>query len=105
MAKGQCLGHAPCPYGCGNARAEVKEDKNKNPYIVCFGCGGPKKPVSQHFTLGDEAMIKRWLGGGKFKPVEGVTLGEWHALIVTAPAPAGGAGSPPPKKSSGLLID
>lgn len=36
MAKGQVVGHVDCPL-CG-LEAEVKEDKNGNPYAFCPDC-------------------------------------------------------------------
>lgn len=47
MAKGEVIGHVACPL-CG-LEAEVKTDKNGNPYVFCPDCtcqvlthGGPR---------------------------------------------------------------
>lgn len=93
MAKsGRVIGHAPCPY-CSDAGAEVKLDKNSAPYIVCFECGSDKKPVSQHFTLGDSKLVGRFFGGGRFKPLAGAELPECLKALSEPPKPPP---APPP---------
>jgi Zn ribbon nucleic-acid-binding protein len=105
MAKtGRVIGHAQCPY-CEDAHAEVKLDKNGHPYIVCFDCGGDKKPCSQHFTLGDSKLVSRFFGGGKFKPLAGAELPECLQAVTApgkpAPAPSPSP-APAPKKTTML---
>lgn len=100
---GKVIGHAPCPY-CGDKEAEVKSDKNGNPYIICFGSSAPGSCVkpSQHFTLGDPERIRMLLGGGKFRLLPGAEAPAW---AVTPPAlPAPGPSPKAPEKKRGLTM-
>lgn len=85
MATRKLLGHMGCPE-CDFPDAEVREDKNGDPYRYCTDCN------AQYFTRGDAHKVKNLIA--KMRAVRAA------AAVDPAPAPVPGQ-KPPAAKPAG----
>lgn len=91
MAKKEAVGHMVCPE-CGFPDAEIKEDKNGNPYRYCPDCS------AQYMTHGRPHKVKNLME--RMKPVAA-------AVAAAVEGMAGGAAVAKPEaaaKRGGFLL-